>query len=116
MTSLSVPLPPPGVRFTKKERELFETLATHVNCVLSRAYLLRHVWGYSEGTRTRTVDVHIRRLRKKLAETPGVRISTVIGKGYMMETVDRPVAGTLYRAPAWPGDGETPIKTASAGS
>ncbi len=88
MTAPFAPLPPAGVRFTKKERELFQALAGNANCVLSRSYLLREVWGYHEGTRTRTVDVHIRRLRKKLERTPGVRICTVFRQGYVMETAD----------------------------
>ncbi len=105
MTSRFSPLPPPGVRFTRKERELFEALAGHANCVLSRRYLLRSVWGYREGTRTRTVDVHIRRLRKKLEKEPGLRICTVFRKGYVMETVEPPAAATRTAggSAAWSG-------------
>ncbi len=94
MTVLFAPSPPAGVRFTRKERQLFEALARHANHVLTRRYLLRNVWGYSEDARTRTVDVHIRRLRKKLESAPGLRICTVFGQGYVMETAEGPAEGT----------------------
>jgi DNA-binding response OmpR family regulator len=82
---------PENVRLTRKERELLDELASHANCVLSRGYLLRNVWGYSDEARTRTVDVHIRRLRKKLERAPAVRIYTVFGQGYVMEAGDAAV-------------------------
>jgi DNA-binding response OmpR family regulator len=47
----------------------------------SKPDLLRRVWGYSEGVRTRTVDVHVSRLRKRL-RAEGARIETVYRKGY----------------------------------
>jgi len=108
-------LPPPGVRFTKKERELFEALASHANCVLSRRYLLRNVWGYRDGTRTRTVDVHIRRLRKKLENAPGMRICTVFRQGYVMETADG-LRGFAGAEAGRPGGAEGGLRTVSAGS
>ena len=76
---------PTEIRFTRKERDLLNALAGHPNCILSRGYLLRNVWGYSDEAQTRTVDVHIRRLRKKLAGHPNLRIHTIFGKGYVME-------------------------------
>jgi DNA-binding response OmpR family regulator len=54
---------------------------------LSRAELLREVWGYEEGTFTRTVDVHIASLRQKLEDSPKnpVFILTVPGLGYKFQ-------------------------------
>ncbi len=49
---------------------------------LSREYLLSTVWGYQNGTRTRTLDVHIQRLRRKLGPEGATRIMTVLRTGY----------------------------------
>ncbi len=90
---------PTNVRFTRKEKELFEALASNANRILSRTYLLRNVWGYSDEAQTRTVDVHIRRLRKKLETSPSLRIYTVFGKGYVMETNGRPRSAEMESQP-----------------
>ena len=74
----------PGVRFTRKEEQLLETLASHANQVVSRRFLLRNVWEYSDQAHTRTVDVHIQRLRTKLAARPDLRIVTIFGEGYVL--------------------------------
>ena len=76
---------PTHIRFTRKEKELLTALAEHPNCILSRKFLLKNVWGYSDEAQTRTVDVHIRRLRKKLEAHPDLQIHTIFGKGYVME-------------------------------
>lgn len=77
--------PPAGepVRPTAKEFDLLWYLADHKGMVLSRAQILEAVWGYDYFGETRTVDVHIRQLRKKLA---GIPIETVWGVGYRIET------------------------------
>lgn len=70
---------------TLKEYELLELLATHPNRVFSREQLLDRLWGYDFVGDTRTVDVHICNLRRKLGgedSTPGIRIETVRGVGY----------------------------------
>lgn len=67
-----------------KEYELFETLATNRNIALSRERLLELVWGYDFEGDTRTVDVHIQRLRKKLGLEKQIR--TVYKLGYRLET------------------------------
>ncbi len=85
------------IKFTRKERQLLEALTSHPNCILSRSYLLRNVWGYSEHAQSRTVDVHIRRLRQKLAGHPTLRIHTIFGKGYVME--NRPAPNGAPRVP-----------------
>lgn len=66
---------------TPREFDLLAFLARHMARVLSRDELLRKVWGYDYVGETRTVDVHVRRLRAKLGESAG-RIETVLGAGY----------------------------------
>ena len=72
------------VDLKRKENALFFYLVTHRNRVFSREELLDKVWGYEYFGDTRTVDVHIRRIRAKL-EMPGdTLIETVFGIGYVM--------------------------------
>lgn len=68
----------------RKEFDLLEYFARHPGVVMTREALLREVWGYQHRVDTRTVDVHIRWLRQKLEEDPGVptRFLTVRGHGY----------------------------------
>lgn len=68
-----------------KEFDLLYTLAEHRGLVLSRDQLLDQVWGYDFLGESRTVDVHVARLREKLAEG-GVTIETVWGIGYKLVT------------------------------
>ena len=70
---------------TPREFELLAFLARHPGRVLSRDELLRKVWGYNYVGETRTVDVHVRRLRQKLGEMERV-IETVTGAGYKLVT------------------------------
>jgi DNA-binding response OmpR family regulator len=67
---------------TYKEFELLRFLAQHAGRVFSRAKLLREVWGYDFYGGTRTVDVHVRRLRAKLGPEHEHLIETVRGVGY----------------------------------
>lgn len=76
---------PSGPKLTKKEQELLELLQGSPGRCFSRAYLLRRIWGYRDDTRTRTVDVHVSRLRKKLEDRTDVAIHTVVGQGYVLE-------------------------------
>jgi DNA-binding response OmpR family regulator len=69
------------VKLTRKEFALLEHLIQNVGRVASRQQLLDGVWGYSYFGDTRTLDVHIRRLRQKLDEC-GSCIETVVGVGY----------------------------------
>jgi DNA-binding response OmpR family regulator len=68
-----------AVRPTAREFDLLWYLAEHQGLVLARSQLLEAVWGYDYFGETRTVDVHVRQLRKKLPEIP---IETVWGVGY----------------------------------
>jgi DNA-binding response OmpR family regulator len=70
-----------SVRLTRREFELLRCLVENRNRVLSRDRLLERVWGYDRLVETRSVDVHIGRLRAKLAPA-GDQIETVVGLGY----------------------------------
>lgn len=72
---------------TPKEFDLLLLLVRNKGRVLSRDMLLETVWGYDYGGETRTVDVHIRRLRQKMNEDPSQPryIHTVHGVGYKVE-------------------------------
>lgn len=74
------------VDLTPKEFELLVALAEHPHRVHTRDYLLERVWGYNREVRTRTLDMHIRRLREKLERDPArpKLIQTVIGVGYRL--------------------------------
>jgi len=67
---------------TFKEFELLKFLAQHPGRVFTRAQLLQEVWGYDYFGGTRTVDVHVRRLRAKLGAEHEVLIGTVRNVGY----------------------------------
>lgn len=69
------------VKLTRKEFALLEYLIKNMGRVASRQQLLDNVWGYSYFGDTRTLDVHIRRLRQKLGDCGGC-IETVVGVGY----------------------------------
>ncbi len=69
------------VRLTRREFELLKCLVENHNKVLSRDRLLERVWGYDKSVETRSVDVHVGRLRAKLGEA-GKQIETVVGLGY----------------------------------
>ena len=85
---------------TYKEFELLKYLAQHPGRVFTRAQLLQEVWGYDYYGGTRTVDVHVRRLRAKLGPDHEVLIGTVRNVGYRFvpgatdEAVDDELAGT----------------------
>jgi len=76
-----------------KEIELLYFLASSPNRVFTRAQLLDDVWGFDYFGDTRTVDVHIKRLREKLTDvSPRWEIKTVWGVGYKFEVFDTPTA------------------------
>lgn len=68
-----------------KELELLYFLASHPNQVFTREQLLDHIWGYDYIGDTRTVDVHIKRLREKIKDNDNWGIGTVWGIGYKFE-------------------------------
>jgi len=69
-----------------KEIELLYFLASHPNQVFTREQLLEHIWGYEYAGDTRTVDVHIKRLRSKIHDHSSWSLGTVWGIGYKFET------------------------------
>ena len=70
-----------SIRLTRREFELLKYLVENRNRVLSRDRLLERVWGYDRLIETRSVDVHVGRLRSKLGAA-GRQIETVVGLGY----------------------------------
>lgn len=69
------------IRLTRREFELLRCLVENRNRVLSRDRLLERVWGYDHYVETRSVEVHVGRLRAKLGAAGG-QIETVVGLGY----------------------------------
>lgn len=67
---------------TRKESQLLALLQQNPGKCLSRSYLLETIWGYTNGTKTRTLDVHVQRLRRKLGPDKGRHIVTVLRAGY----------------------------------
>lgn len=70
---------------TRKEYDLLALLIQNAGEVVTREALLLRVWGYGSQIRTRTLDVHIRRLRKKLGEHSGIYIETIFSVGYRFQ-------------------------------
>ena len=80
---------------TFKEFELLKYLAQHPGRVFSRSQLLQEIWGYDYFGGTRTVDVHIRRLRSKLGPEFESIIDTVRNVGYRFSTSSNPVTADI---------------------
>jgi len=75
-----------ALQLTPKEFDLLQALLEAAGRVLTREHLLNHVWGYARADEieSRTVDVHVRRLRAKLGDA-GSRIATIKSVGYRFE-------------------------------
>jgi len=78
------------ITLTRKEYDLLSLLVQHAGEIIPREALLMRVWGYGSEIRTRTLDVHVRRLRKKLGGYADQYIETIFGIGYRFQP---------YRAP-----------------
>ena len=85
LTNYSVTYMGRQVDMPPKELELLYFLASSPNQVFTREQLLDHIWGYEYIGDTRTVDVHIKRLREKIKDHPSWSIATVWGIGYKFE-------------------------------
>ncbi len=72
------------IELTHQEFELLRYLAQHRGRVFTREALLERAWGYRYAGGTRTVDIHVRRVRAKLGEDAGSLIETVRNVGYKM--------------------------------
>ena len=84
---------------TFKEFELLKYLAQHPGRVFTRDQLLQEVWGYDYFGGTRTVDVHVRRLRAKLGTDNEALIGTVRNVGYRFVLPPREPSGERQDAP-----------------
>ena len=89
-TQQSVTLDAERMTLTRKEYDLLALLVQHAGEIIPREALLMQVWGYGAEIRTRTLDVHVRRLRKKLGGYADQYIETIFGIGYRFQP---------YRAP-----------------
>ena len=85
LTNYSVTCNDKLIEMPPKELELLYFLASSPNQVFTREQLLDQIWGYEYIGDTRTVDVHIKRLREKLPENNSWKLSTVWGIGYKFE-------------------------------
>ena len=85
LTNYSVIVDNIQVEMPPKELELLYFLASSPNQVFTREQLLDQIWGYEYIGDTRTVDVHIKRLREKIKDHNGWKLATVWGIGYKFE-------------------------------
>ena len=85
LTNYSVLYKGRSVDMPPKELELLYFLASSPNQVFTREQLLDHIWGYEYIGDTRTVDVHIKRLREKIKDNDHWSLATVWGIGYKFE-------------------------------
>ena len=85
LTNYSVIYKGHSIEMPPKELELLYFLASSPNQVFTREQLLDHIWGYEYIGDTRTVDVHIKRLREKIKDHASWAITTVWGIGYKFE-------------------------------
>jgi DNA-binding response OmpR family regulator len=80
------------IALTPKEFELARYLLQNIGDLLSRNKLLHDIWGYGPEIHTRTIDIHISRIRKKLelTEQHGWKLTSIYQKGYRLERVPLP--------------------------
>jgi DNA-binding response OmpR family regulator len=74
-----------NIKLAPKELELLHFIASNPNKVFTREQLMYEVWGYDYPGDSRTVDVHIKRLREKIKGGEGWEVQTVWGVGYKFE-------------------------------
>jgi len=85
LTNYAVTYKGHSIEMPPKELELLYFLASSPNQVFTREQLMDHIWGYEYIGDTRTVDVHIKRLREKIRDSDSWALSTVWGIGYKFE-------------------------------
>lgn len=86
LENYAVTLDDKTIEMPPKEIELLYFLASHENKVFTREQLLEQVWGFDFFGDSRTVDVHVKRIREKLGEREAWQIKTVWGVGYKFES------------------------------
>ena len=89
LTNHSVNCQGRAVEMPPKELELFYFLASSPGRVFTREQLLDNIWGYEYIGDTRTVDVHIKRIREKVGDHENWRIATIWGIGYKFELTEQ---------------------------
>jgi DNA-binding response OmpR family regulator len=82
LTAYSAEVDKKPLQLTSTEFSLLHMLMKNPGHILTRKYLLEHIWGYADDVSTRTVDVYVRRLRKKLGVKRSHHIQSVHGMGY----------------------------------
>ena len=87
LTNYSVTYMGRNIEMPPKELELLYFLASHPNQVFTREQLLDNIWGYEYVGDTRTVDVHIKRLREKIKDRGNWSLTTVWGVGYKFDVI-----------------------------
>ncbi|MBQ0058721.1 MAG: response regulator transcription factor [Lachnospiraceae bacterium] len=88
LTNYSVSYMGESIDMPPKELELLYFIASHPNQVFTREQLLDNIWGYEYIGDTRTVDVHIKRIREKIKDHGNWSIGTVWGIGYKFEVIN----------------------------
>ena len=93
------------LRLTRKEYALLAFLTRRAGDLVSRAALMTQVWDYKLEIRTRTLDVHIRRLRRVLGRYGKLYIETIFGVGYRFQPryADDPAPAKLVSRALWLG-------------
>src|ERR1039457_4207647 len=89
-TQQAVILDSERLTLTRKEYDLLCLLVEHAGQIIPREALLMQVWGYAAALRTRTLDDHVRRLRKKLGGYAEQYIETIFGIGYRFQPFHAP--------------------------
>lgn len=79
-----------NLSLTRKEYGLLALLVLHAGQIVPRPALMQRVWGYNPDIRTRTLDVHVRRLRGKLVPYADRYIETIFGIGYRFQPFHAP--------------------------
>jgi len=72
---------------TRKELQLLLMLVRNAGEVVRREVLLTEVWGYQAGVKSRTLDVHVRRLRRHLGVLGNLYVETIFSKGYRFQPI-----------------------------
>ena len=88
LTNYSVLYQGKPLEMPPKELELLYFLASNPNRVFTREQLLDQIWGYEYYGDTRTVDVHIKRIREKISDHTHWRIATIWSVGYKFEVME----------------------------
>ena len=83
------------VQVTPKEFQLAVALLGNIGTLLERRALMKDIWGYGPEVNSRTIDIHVSRLRKKMALVPehGWRLTSVHNEGYRLDRLDRAQSG-----------------------